>query len=109
PMIALALQDISELLRLTRARREMVANFSHDLGTPISSIRLLTESLMQSLGRNPQRDRERLNKMAAEIDSLQHIRQELMDLSMIESGKAIIRMVPVNFADIVRDAIDIMG
>src|SRR5262249_21572246 len=29
--VALVLQDISELLRLTRARREMVANFSHDL------------------------------------------------------------------------------
>src|ERR1041385_4782869 len=52
PNIALALQDISELLRLTRARREMVANFSHDLGTPISSIRLLIETLQQSLGKN---------------------------------------------------------
>jgi two-component system phosphate regulon sensor histidine kinase PhoR len=96
-------------MRLTRARREMVANFSHDLGTPISSIRLLTETLQQSLGRNPERDKERLNKIAAEIDSLQHIRQELMDLSMIESGKAIIRMVTVNFADILRDAFDIMA
>jgi two-component system phosphate regulon sensor histidine kinase PhoR len=109
PTMALALQDISELLRLTRARREMVANFSHDLGTPISSIRLLVETLTQSLGRNPERDLERLNKVAAEIDSLQHIRQELMDLSMIESGKAIIRMVPVNVGDILNEAFAIMG
>src|SRR5256885_205326 len=32
--VAMVLQDISELLRLTRARREMVANFSHDLRNP---------------------------------------------------------------------------
>lgn len=109
PNIALALQDISELLRLTRARREMVANFSHDLRTPISSIRLNIDTLMQNFGRNPERDLKLLGRMAAETDSLQHITQELIDLSMIESGKAIIRMVPVNFADILHQAFEIMG
>ncbi|CAG1009243.1 partial Sensor histidine kinase WalK, partial [Anaerolineae bacterium] len=41
------LQDVTELLRLTRARRDMVANFSHDLRTPISSVRLLVDTMIQ--------------------------------------------------------------
>jgi two-component system phosphate regulon sensor histidine kinase PhoR len=105
----LVLEDVSELLRLARARRDMVANFSHDLRTPISSIRLLVDTLTTNFGRNPERDTRLLGKIAGETDSLQHMTQELIDLSMIESGKVIIRMVPVNFADIVKDAVEVMA
>jgi two-component system phosphate regulon sensor histidine kinase PhoR len=104
----LILQDITELLRLARARRDMVTNFSHDLKTPISSMRLLVDTLVQSLGKNPERDQRRLAEMAGIMDHLQHMTQELVDLSMIESGKAIIRMIPVNFAEIVRNALGLM-
>ena len=107
--VVLALQDISELLRLTRARRDMVANFSHDLRTPISSIRIVVDSLMTSFGKNPERDRKQVERIASEIDSLIHITQELIDLSMIESGKAIIRMIPVPIGKIVQDALDLMN
>ena len=107
--LVLTLQDISELLRLARARRDMVANFSHDLRTPISSIRLLVDTLMNNFGRNPERDARLLGKIAGETDSLEHMTQELIDLSMIESGRAIIRMVPVQFSKIMQDAVEIMG
>jgi two-component system, OmpR family, phosphate regulon sensor histidine kinase PhoR len=105
----LMLQDISELLRLSRARRDMVANFSHDLRTPISSIRLLVETLSHNLGSNPERDARLIGKIAGEADSLQHITQELIDLSMIESGKAILRMVPVCLCQILSDAFNVMN
>jgi two-component system phosphate regulon sensor histidine kinase PhoR len=87
----------------------MVANFSHDLRTPISSIRLLVDTLLQNFGKNAERDTRLLGKIAGETDSLQHMTQELIDLSMIESGKAIIRMIPVAISDIVTDALNIMG
>ena len=43
--IGLALQDISDLVRLNRARREMVANISARARTPIANIRLIIDSL----------------------------------------------------------------
>ncbi len=104
--IALVLQDVTELLRLTRARRDMVANISHELRTPISTIRLLVDTLSSGLGRNPERDLKNLTKIAAETDSLQYLAQELHDLSMIESGKAIMRMIELPFNSIARDATD---
>jgi two-component system, OmpR family, phosphate regulon sensor histidine kinase PhoR len=110
PVIAsLAFQDVTELLRLTRARRDMVANFSHDLRTPISSIRLLVDTLLTNFGKNSERDRRLLGKIAGETDSLEHMTQELIDLSMIESGRAIIRMVEVDFNDIVNNALEVMA
>jgi two-component system phosphate regulon sensor histidine kinase PhoR len=109
PCAVMVLQDISELLRLTRARREMVANISHDLGTPISNIRLLVDTLTTNFGRNAERDRNQLGKIASATDSLEHMTRELLDLSMIESGQAIIRMVPVKFTDVLRNAFSVMA
>ncbi|MCS6871329.1 MAG: ATP-binding protein [Anaerolineae bacterium] len=107
-LVVVALQDISELLRLARARRDMVANFSHDLRTPLSSIKLLIESLQMNLGRNPERDRKLLAKLAGEADSLHHMTQELIDLSMIESGRAIMRLVPVRAVEVIESAFKVM-
>lgn len=107
-LVVVALQDISELLRLARARRDMVANFSHDLRTPLSSIKLLIESLQMNLGRNPERDRKLLGKLAGEADSLHHMTQELIDLSMIESRRAIMRLVPVPADQVIESALKIM-
>src|SRR5690349_21171777 len=43
--VVLWLQDLSELQRLGRSRRDFVANISHELRTPITSIRLLVDTL----------------------------------------------------------------
>lgn len=108
PAVALALQDVTELLRLTRARRDMVTNIAHDLGTPISSIQILLETLNRDFGKNPDKDRQKLGKIAGQIDNLQHMLEELKDLSAIESGKAIMRLVEVNLHDTAAKAIEMM-
>lgn len=106
-MIGLALQDITELVRLNRARRDMVANISHELRTPIANIRLIIESLFHEQEK-PKRKQSTtaLKAVARETDSLLWLVQELLDLSMIESGQAILRMVETPIAEIVAEAIE---
>ncbi|MBL8132789.1 MAG: PAS domain-containing protein [Anaerolineae bacterium] len=105
--IGLAFQDISELVRLNRARRDMVANISHELRTPIANIRLIIESLFHEQDR-PKRKQSTsaLKAIARETDSLIWLVQELLDLSMIESGQAILRMVDQSIYQLVADAIE---
>ncbi|MCK6580754.1 MAG: ATP-binding protein [Anaerolineae bacterium] len=105
--IGLAFQDISELVRLNRARRDMVANISHELRTPIANIRLIIESLFHEQDR-PKRKQSTsaLKAIARETDSLIWLVQELLDLSMIESGQAILRMVDQSMHQLVVDAIE---
>jgi two-component system, OmpR family, phosphate regulon sensor histidine kinase PhoR len=107
--IALALQDISDLVRLNRARRDMVANISHELRTPIANIRLIIDSLFHE-DEKPKRKHSisSLQAIARETDSLLWIMQEMMDLSMIESGQSIFRMIDVPLRDLIDDAIDRM-
>lgn len=107
--IGLAMEDISDLVRLNRARRDMVANISHELRTPIANIRLIIDSLFHD-EEKPKRKHSinSLQAIARETDSLLWIMQEMLDLSMIESGQSIVRMVEVPLRDLVEDAMDRM-
>jgi two-component system phosphate regulon sensor histidine kinase PhoR len=107
--IGLALQDVSELVRLNRARRDMVANISHEISHPIANIRMIIDSLFHE-DEKPKRKRSisSLQAISREINSLQWIMQEMLDLSMIESGQKIVRMVDVPLKSIVEDAIERM-
>lgn len=107
--IGLALQDISELVRLNRARRDMVANISHELRTPIANIRLSIDSLFHEQDK-PKRKASitALKDIARETDSLLWLVQELYDLSMIESGQAIMRLQETPLVTIVQEALERM-
>ena len=80
--IGLALQDVSDLVRLNRARRDMVANISHELRKPVANIRIIIDSLFHE-DEKPKRKRSisTLQAIARETDSLLWVIQEMMDLS----------------------------
>lgn len=105
--IGVALQDITQLVRLNRARRDMVANISHELRTPIASIRMIIEGLFHEQEK-PKRKASisTLRTIMRETDSLLWLVQELLDLSMIESGQAIIKLLPNSLIEIVNDSTD---
>jgi two-component system, OmpR family, phosphate regulon sensor histidine kinase PhoR len=105
--IGVALQDVSQLVRLNRSRRDMVANISHELRTPIANIRLIIDSLFYDQNR-PKRKASiaSLRAIARETDTLLWLVQELLDLSMIESGQAIMKLVPIRLSDVVNDAVE---
>jgi two-component system phosphate regulon sensor histidine kinase PhoR len=107
--ICLALANITELVRLNRARRDMVANISHELRTPIANIRLIIDDLFHETEK-PKRKKSinSLRAIARETDSLLWMAEELLDLSMIESGQAIMRMIEVPVKSMVEDAVERM-
>lgn len=105
--IGVAMQDITRLVRLNRARRDLVANISHELRTPITRIRLIIEGLFHE-AEKPKRKAsiESLKEIAMETDTLLWLAQELLDLSMIESGQAILKLVETPLKQVVDDAIE---
>ncbi len=105
--IGVAMQDITRLVQLNRARRDLVANISHELRTPITRIRLIIEGLFHEADK-PKRKAsiQSLKEIAMETDTLLWLAQELLDLSMIESGQAIMRLVKTPLKQVVDDAIE---
>ena len=108
-LVGLALQDITQLVRLNRARRDMVANISHELRTPIANIRLIIDTLFHE-EQKPRRKQSiaSLRDIAKETDTLLWLAQELLDLSMIESGQAIMRLVETSLSELVETTIERM-
>ena len=82
----LVLQDITELRRLEFLRQEFVANVSHELKTPLTSIKVYTETLQQGAVDDPHVNRDFLGQIATEADRLQDLILDLLQLARIESG-----------------------
>jgi two-component system phosphate regulon sensor histidine kinase PhoR len=106
---AVALQDVTELGRLTRARRDLVSNISHELRTPLTSIKLLVETLLAGGGDDPEMERRLLARIETQVDTLEQLTQELFDLSEIESGRVPIRMAETTLSELVDEVINRLG
>jgi two-component system phosphate regulon sensor histidine kinase PhoR len=90
--VALAIHDITEFQRLTRMRRDFVANISHELRTPVASIQLLSETLLKGALGDKKVARDLIEKIGVQSDILSQLAQELMDLSLIESGQTPLKL-----------------
>jgi two-component system phosphate regulon sensor histidine kinase PhoR len=104
--LAVELKDLSELQRLGRARRDFIANISHELRTPLTSIRLVVESLLTGAARDPATAHGLLQKINTEVRALEQMAQELLDLAQIESGQAIVKLLPTPVDQIVHDTVE---
>ena len=76
--------DITHLRRLERARRDFVANVSHELKTPITSIKGFVETLLAGALKEPENAENFLRIIAQQTDRLNAIIDDLLSLSRIE-------------------------
>lgn len=80
----IVLSDLTELRRLENMRRDFVANVSHEIKTPVTSIRLAIETL-QSGAKDSAEDLERfLNVIQRHTDRLETLIEDLLRLSRLE-------------------------
>ena len=84
--IVLFLHDVTALRRMERVRRDFVANISHELRTPLTSVKLLAETLTSGAVDDPTMTKDFATQIEREVDHLAQLVDELLDLSMIESG-----------------------
>lgn len=76
--------DVTRLLRLENVRRDFVANVSHELKTPITSIKGYVETLLDEAAEGPRHIRDFLEIINKHADRLQAIVEDLLTLSRIE-------------------------
>jgi two-component system phosphate regulon sensor histidine kinase PhoR len=78
------LHDITQLRQLENTRRDFVANVSHELKTPITSIKGFVETLLAGALREPENAENFLKIIAKQTDRLNEIIDDLLTLSRIE-------------------------
>lgn len=91
----IVLHDITELRRLETIRQEFVANVSHELKTPLSSIKAYTETLLGGALHDEQHAMSFLGRIEEQADRLNALIQDLLSLARIESAEQTFDLAPV--------------
>lgn len=76
-----------ELSKVDTMQRDLIANVSHDLRTPLTMLKAYAEMIRDLSGDNPQKRGEHLEIIINETDRLALLVNDMLDLSKIESGK----------------------
>jgi two-component system phosphate regulon sensor histidine kinase PhoR len=82
----LVVRDVTEARRLTAIRRDFVANASHELKTPVASIRAAAETLRDGAIDDPPAARRFTEQLEREAVRMSRIVADLLDLSRLETG-----------------------
>jgi signal transduction histidine kinase len=85
-----------ELQRVNKIRRDFVANVSHELKTPATSLRLLAESLEEAIDEDPVQARLFAAQLKKETGRLSHLITDLLDLTHLESQQRVEDPAPVD-------------
>ena len=96
------------LAALERARREFIANASHELRTPIFALgghlELLTDEEVDEADR-----RDFLEEMRLQVERLTKLATDLLDLSRLDAGRLRVELAPVDLAEIVSSLVGEFG
>jgi signal transduction histidine kinase len=104
--VRLAMEERSRY-EIEEARRQLVAAASHDLRTPLASLRLLVESIDDGVATGGTRDRY-LTEIRTHVGVLSDLIDDLFELSRIEAGDISWTMRQVELHDLIGDTVAAM-
>jgi signal transduction histidine kinase len=90
------------------ARRNLVASVSHDLRTPITSLRLLADAVGDDIVEDAETRRGYLRRMATHIDALGALIDDLFELSRLEAGDISWTLEQVPLHELVSETVEAM-
>ncbi|MDE2968925.1 MAG: ATP-binding protein [Chloroflexota bacterium] len=105
PEVLLTIQDLRSVRQLESTRREFVSNVSHELRSPLASVRLMTETLEDGAIANEEVARDFLGRMRREVDRMNALVGDLLELSRIESGQEPEPRSPMQLAPAMEEAV----
>jgi two-component system sensor histidine kinase SaeS len=95
-----------QLEQSERARRELVANVSHDLRTPLSSIQSFVEALQDRVLEDPETRRQYLATIRSETRRLSAMIDDLFELSLLDAGQETLHPVPVHLDQVLIEVLN---
>lgn len=96
------LRDITEITRLQTLRRDFVANVSHDLRTPLSAIKIMTETLLD-LREDDAESQRFLAKIDDEVNVMTALVNDLLDLASLENPESRLTLREIGIHQAVED------
>lgn len=107
--IIITIQDITELRRLEKVRTEFVANVSHELKTPLTSIKGFVETLKMSGMENLQDNMRFLDIIEDEANRLYRLINDILSLSELEQKRASVKKENINVGKTIREVVSMLS
>lgn len=106
--ILLVFHDITEIKKLEQMRKDFVSNVSHELKTPITSIKGFSETLLDGAMEDRETLKAFLNIILKESDRLQSLIYDLLELSKIENEGFRLSIQSFNLIHLLEEVITLM-
>lgn len=106
--VFLSLRGISRELELAKLKSDFVSNVSHELKTPLTSIRMFAEMLKTGRVRNAEKQQEYYELMTAESERLSRLINNVLDFAKVEEGRKEYNFVVLDASMIMEEAAQII-
>jgi len=97
-------RDVRREVQLAQMRSQFVSSLSHELKTPLTSIRMFAETLQIGHAGDRQKQNEYLETIVGESERLTRLLNNVLDFSKIEQGKKIYRFETISLPEVVQTA-----
>jgi two-component system phosphate regulon sensor histidine kinase PhoR len=104
--LLLFLHDVTSVRQVEQVRRDFIANISHELRTPLSSIKLIAETLSGGAVDDLVTAQDFAGQIEREVGHLAQLVDELLELSMIESGEVQLQIEPTSPVEVVASVVE---
>ena len=105
--VTLVLSDVTDLRRLSEMKRGLISTVSHELKTPLTSVRLAIHALLsEKVGPLTWKQSELLDAARNDSERLHRIIQNLLDMGRMEADGVLVQKLPVTPEQLVLQASD---
>jgi len=105
--VVAVLHDVTREKDIARMKTDFVSNVSHELKTPLASIKAYVEMLMDGEAEDEDTKREFYEIISTEADRLHRLIDNILNISRIESGVVKVVRVPVSLPGVVKQVMDV--
>ena len=105
--LATNFNSMAEQVRASQqSQRDFLANVSHDLKTPLTSIQGFAQAITDGAAGDPESVRRSAGVIQDEAQRMSRMVSDLLDLARIESGQIVMRREPVHLNAVLRNCVD---
>lgn len=105
PGIVLVLRDVSELRRLENLRRELVANVSHELKTPLAAIKAYAETLRLGAVNDPDINLTFVLRIEEQAERLHELILDILQIARVEAGQEAFEICDVPMHELIEECL----
>jgi two-component system phosphate regulon sensor histidine kinase PhoR len=105
--VVAVLHDVTREKEIAKMKTDFVSNVSHELKTPLASIKAYVEMLVDGEAQDEKTKREFYEIISSETDRLHRLIENILNISRIESGVVKVVRQPVSLTSIVKQVLDV--